>query len=94
MNNICSIFLGLLGWGIPCLVLWKRWKWKTATAHVLSLSACALSLCFQILEAEHRIYIGDFSALLDTWDVVAAVSLFLWGTTVALNLLVMRKRPV
>lgn len=94
MNNVCSILLGLFGWGIPCLVLWKRWKWKKATAHVLSLSACALALCFQILEAGRLVYLEDWSALLDTWDVVAAVSLFLWGTTVALNLLAMRKRPV
>ena len=92
MNNIGSLFLGLIGWLIPCLVLWNKWKWKREPAHVLSLSACAMALCFQIFEAENRIYIGDFSALLDTWDVVADLAVFLWGTTVLLNLLVMWKK--
>ena len=90
--NVYSILLGLFGWSVPCLVLARRWKWRTESAHVLSLSACALSLCFQILEAERRVYLGDFSALLDTWDVVAKIAWFLWGSTVILNLWAMRKQ--
>lgn len=90
--NLYSILLGLLGWSVPCLILLRRWKWRKECAHVLSLSACALSLYFQILEAESRIYIGDFSALLDTWDVVADIALFLWGTTVILNLWAIKKQ--
>ena len=90
--NLYSILLGLFAWSVPCLVLFGRWSWSKGGAHILSLSACALSLCVQILEAERRIYIGDFSALLDTWDVVSKASLFLCGSTVTLNLLTLWKR--
>lgn len=83
--NVGSLVLGLLAWGVPVLAVNKGWR--NGLPHVASMGLCGLSLCFQMFEADHRIKLGDFSALMDTWGAVTWVGVVLLAVTVGLNLL-------
>ena len=61
----------------------------------MSISACAISLCFQIFYNNHLVKIGDWSALIDIKSTMAFVSATLLVVTILLNaitLLVYRDR--
>lgn len=85
--------LGLVAWILP-LVHMRRIK-KNANGGLLaiiSMSACAISLCLQIFYQYHLVEIEDWSALMDTTGAVAFASavlligtLFLNGLTLVVN---------
>jgi amino acid transporter len=96
--NLASFVLGLIAWILPVANLMRykkhdRRKWVTLS--ILSISACAISLCFQIFYNYHLVKIEDWSALMDTTDAVAFVAAVLLIVTIILNaitLLVYRDR--
>lgn len=96
--NIGSLVLGLIAWILPVvnLMRYKKQDHRNWIAlSFLSLSACSLSLYFQIFYNHHLVKIADWSALMDTTDAVAFVALVLLIVTVILNaitLLVYRDR--
>jgi len=97
--NLGSLVLGLIAWILPVVNLLRYGKhdhrnWTALS--IMSISACAISLCFQIFEINHRVKVEDWSALMDTMNAVAFVSAILLIVTIILNvitLIVYRDRP-
>jgi hypothetical protein len=86
--NLGSFLLGLLAWILPVVIL-MRYKnndhrnWFTFP--IMSLSACAISLSFQIFYTYHLVEIEDWSALMDTTSAVAFAAVVLLIVTILLN---------
>ena len=86
--NLGSLVLGVIAWILPVVNL-MRYKnhgnrnW--AFLSIMSISACAISLCFQIFYNYHLIKIEDWSALKDITDNVTFVSAVLLIVTTILN---------
>ncbi|WP_124071715.1 hypothetical protein [Filibacter tadaridae] len=86
--NLGSLVLGLIAWILPVVSL-KRYgesdhrKWVALS--VMSISACAISLCLQIFYTYHLVKIEDWSALMDTTGAVASVAAVLLIVTILLN---------
>lgn len=87
--NVGSIVLGLVAWILPISSL-MRFKKKNnsnwAILSILSISACAISLLFQIIYSNHLVKIEDWSALMDTMGAVVFVSGILLVVTICLNI--------
>ena len=86
--NIGSLVLGLIAWILPVvnLMQYKKVDHKNwGILAILSISACAISLCFQIFYSNHLVKIKDWSALMDTMSTVASVAAVLLIVTVLLN---------
>ncbi|MRG86055.1 hypothetical protein [Salinibacillus xinjiangensis] len=87
--NIGSLVLGLLAWILPFMNLFRYEKQKQkrywVALSVMSLGACALSLCFQIFYINHKVKVEDWSALMDTMGAVAFFSAVLLVITILLN---------
>lgn len=86
--NLGSLVLGLIAWILPVVSLMRyvmrdRRNWIVLS--ILSISACAISLWFQILYQYHLVKIEDWSALMDTTSAVAFVSAALLIVTIVLN---------
>lgn len=96
--NISSFLLGLVAWIIPVvnLIRYEKQNHKNLVAlSIISISACAISLCFQIFNIYHLVQIEDWSALMDTMGALAIVSAILLNVTIVLNaitLIVYRNR--
>ncbi|MGE7840353.1 hypothetical protein ACQKNX_06130 [Lysinibacillus sp. NPDC093712] len=96
--NVGSLVIGLIAWLLPVVGLmqsknndFKIWGLLSS----LSLSACAISLIFQLYYQYHLVNIEDWSALMDTTGGVIFAASVLLGVTVILNILtliVFRKR--
>jgi len=86
--NLGSLLLGLIAWILPVVNLMRYKKHENRNwviLSILSISACAFSLYFQILYNNHLVNIEDWSALMDTAGAVAFVSSALLIVTVILN---------
>ncbi|WP_249336681.1 hypothetical protein [Sporosarcina sp. Marseille-Q4063] len=83
--NLGSLVLGLIAWILPVVSLMKYNHRNWATLSVMSLSACAISLCFQIFYNYHLVKIEDWSALMDTTRAVAFAAAVLLIVTILLN---------
>lgn len=87
--NVGSLILGLVAWILPlvALMLYKKEHNKWIIFPIASLSACAVSLCFQIFYNDHLVKIGDWSALMDTTDAVSSAAAALLIITILLNII-------
>ncbi|RHW34099.1 hypothetical protein D1B33_15005 [Lysinibacillus yapensis] len=88
--NLGSLVLGLMAWILPVINLmsYKKHEYKNWTILlVLSLSACAISLMFQIFYHYHLVKSEDWSALMDITGVVVLAAAVLLGFTIILNAL-------
>lgn len=93
-----SLALGLIAWILPGINLMrfkdqKHDSWVIFS--IMSLSACAISLCIQIINTYHLIKIEDWAALLDTMGALVFVAAVLLIVTLILNtvtLIVYRNR--
>ncbi|OAK68462.1 hypothetical protein [Lederbergia galactosidilytica] len=87
--NVGSLILGLVAWILPlvALMLYKKEHNKWIIFPIASLSACAVSLCFQIFYNDHLVKIGDWSALMDTTDAVSSAAAALLIITILLNVI-------
>ncbi|MEZ4517454.1 MAG: hypothetical protein R3C44_11690 [Chloroflexota bacterium] len=86
--NLGSLALGLIAWGLAIfnLVLPNKSNNKNwAVFSIMSLSACAVSLCLQIFYTNHLVTIEDWSALMDTSQTTAWVAAVLLIVTLILN---------
>lgn len=86
--NVGSLMLGLIAWILPVisLVSYEKHKLKNGiTFSMISISACAISLCFQIIYNYHLVKIKDWNALMDTTGAVVYASLVLLIVTIILN---------
>ncbi len=98
--NFGSFVLGLIAWILPVvnLVQYRKHNHRNWVAlSIMSISACSISLCFQIFEINQRVKVEDWSALMDTMSALAFVSAVLLIITIILNvitLIVYRDRVV
>lgn len=88
--NLGSLVLGIIAWIFPLVNLMRHEKhdhrnWVAFS--IISISACSISLCFQIIYNNHLVKIGDWSALMDTTGAVAFVSTALLIVTIILNVI-------
>lgn len=86
--NLGSLVLGLIAWVLPVVNLTRYKKHdhrNWATLSIISISACAISLCFQIFYIYHLVKIEDWSALMDTTGAVAFFAALLLIITIILN---------
>ncbi|GGB58208.1 hypothetical protein F3157_20270 [Virgibacillus dakarensis] len=88
--NIGSLVIGLIAWVLPVVNLLRSQKQgneKWVAFSIISISACAISLCFQIFSNYQLVKIEDWSALMDTGGAVAFTSAVLVIVTILLNAL-------
>lgn len=83
--NLGSLVLGLIAWTLP-LVNLMRYRKNWVILSIMSISACAISLCFQIFYNYHLVNIEDWAALMDTTGAVVLVSVVLVTVTLLLNI--------
>ncbi|MFD9625649.1 hypothetical protein [Peribacillus muralis] len=86
--NLGSLVLGLLAWILPVvnLMRYKNHEIKNWIAlSFMSISACAISLCFQILYNYHLVRIEDWGAVMDTMYAVALIAPVLFIVIIILN---------
>ncbi|ADL07065.1 hypothetical protein [Thermosediminibacter oceani] len=88
--NLGSLVLGLIAWILPVVNLMRYKKhdhrnWVALSIISISISACAVSLYFQILYNYHLVKITDWSALMDITDNVTFVASVLLIVTIILN---------
>lgn len=86
--NIGSLLFGLIALILPVIHLIQNKEsingsWGVFS--VVSVGACAISLCMQILYINHLVIIEDWSAMMDTLNTVALVSVLLLVITIILN---------
>ncbi|MDY0406749.1 hypothetical protein P5G51_016525 [Virgibacillus sp. 179-BFC.A HS] len=95
-----SLVLGLVAWILPIVNLTrykKQHDTNWAVLSIISISACAISLCFQIISIYYLVKMDDLPALMDTIGAVAFAAAVLLGVTSVLNtitLIVYRSRIV
>ncbi|WP_191567414.1 hypothetical protein [Metabacillus idriensis] len=98
--NLGSLVLGLIAWLLPIVTLIGNKKndyMNWVTFSIMSISACAISLCLQILYNYHLVKIEDWGALMDTMYAVAFSATVLLIVTIvlnAINLIVYHNRRV
>ena len=88
--NLGSVMLGLFAWIIPVvnLIQYREHTHRNWVAlSIMSISASAISLCFQIFAINYRVKVADWSALMDTMNAVAFVSAVLIIVTIMLNVI-------
>ena len=86
--NLGSLVLGLIAWVLPVVNLVRNKKHARrnwATLSMLSMSACAIALCFLIFYGYHLVRIEDWSALMDITNNVAFAAAVLVVVTLVLN---------
>jgi len=88
--NLGSLLFGLIAWTLPVINLVKKNKSENKNWIIFSLSsvsACAISLCMQIFYTNHKVKEEDFTALMDTSNVMAFVCLILLVGTIFLTIM-------
>lgn len=87
--NIGSLILALVAWILPVInlmLLRRNIYMNFLELSLLSISSCAISLCFQMIYIYHLVEIKDVSALMDTNWAVALISTILLVFTLLLNI--------
>ncbi|MGM0867370.1 MAG: hypothetical protein ACQEWF_22125 [Bacillota bacterium] len=88
LHNLGSLVLGLIAWILPIVNLTRGNKQKNKSwiaISITSLSACGISICFQVLYIYHKVTVEDWGALMDTMYAVAFASLAILIVTIVLN---------
>ena len=89
LNN-GSLVLGLIAWILPIIniIKYKNHNNKNCiTLSVISMSACSISICFQIFYNNHLVNIMDWGALMDTISFGAFLASVLLVVTIILNVI-------
>ncbi len=85
---IGSLVFGLISWILPIIIISryeKRYNKDWAIYSIISISACAIAMCFQILYSNHMVQIEDLSGLMDTIGTSTVLSVILLISTLLLN---------
>lgn len=86
--NIGSLLLGLIAWILPVIYLIGNKKHEHNNWGILSvssISACAISISFQIFYNYHLVKVEDWTALMDTTRAVVIATAVLLIFTLLLN---------
>ncbi len=86
-----SLFLGLIAWILPVvsIIRYKKCNIINGLICLISLTACAVSLCFQIIYNYHLVKSEEWSSLLDTSGGSVMASVILLIVTIILNIAVL-----
>ncbi len=83
-----SLIFGLIAWILPSVNI-GRYKMNCnknwAIYSILSISACAIAIGFQVIYNNHIVQIGDWSGLMDTSGTSTLLSIVLLISTLVLN---------
>lgn len=83
MNNLLSLLLGLVSWGLGLGAIFKPGlRWLSPASFL----ACGVSLLLQLAEVRRRVGLQDWAALVDTMDAVLLAAGILLTVTALLNL--------
>ncbi len=88
--NPASLLLGLIAWILPIVNIINHKKLNNknwATLSMISMSACAVSIYFQILYNNHLVNINDWTAIMDTIGSSVFLSSALLVVTIILNII-------
>ncbi|UJF16369.1 hypothetical protein LZ578_04400 [Jeotgalibaca sp. MA1X17-3] len=87
--NIGSFILGLIAWMIPIysMIQPRKTRRNHSILILLSISACAISLWFQIAYNTYLVEIQDWTVLLDTSNTLNWVAAILLIVTIFLNII-------
>lgn len=89
--NLGSFMLGLIAWILPAINITRyekrsrNWITNWITLSIVSISACSISLFFQICSFYERVKAEDWGALIDAMSVIASVPAILLIVTIILN---------
>lgn len=86
--NIFSLLLGLIAWVLPIYNIinyQKKHPTRWVILSLVSMGACATSLCLQIFYNHYLVTIKDWSALMDITGGVAFAAGTLFMITIILN---------
>ena len=92
--HLGSFVFGLLAWILPVVNLvgyGKKVNKNWVMISLISTSACAVSLCFEVFAVNYRVTVKDWSALLDTMRAVSFTSAVLLIGTITLNAITLTK---
>lgn len=86
--NVGSFLLGLIAWILPVvnLIRLNKTNQHWVMLSLLSVTSCAISLCFQVIYHNYLVIIEDWSALLDITPFIAFTSCVLLIVTLILNI--------
>ncbi|WP_223702574.1 hypothetical protein [Sutcliffiella deserti] len=88
--NIGSLVLGLIAWILPVINLlqYKKHEHRNwGVLSIMSISACSISLYFQMVYNNYLVKIEDWSALMDTSGGVVFAATVLLVVTLLLNVI-------
>lgn len=86
--TIGSLVLGLIAWILPVVNIFRSHNNNNwAVLSMLSISACVISLYFQLLYNNYLVKIEDWSALMDTSGGVVVAGSVLLVITLLLNIM-------
>lgn len=88
--NLGSLALGLISWLVPISVLWQGKK-KGLDFLLISFTSCVGALILQILEIRNRVHLEDWTAIMDTIDILPWIATILVVITAILNLFALKK---
>ncbi|WFA09061.1 hypothetical protein [Tissierella sp. Yu-01] len=81
-----SLVLGLISWILPIVNLRSNNK-NWIILSIVSISACSISLLFQIFYTHYLVKINDWSSLMDTIGAVFFAATVLFTVTIILNVI-------
>lgn len=85
---IGSLALGLIAWILPIINISRyrrNYNKNWAIYYIASISACAIAICFQIIETNRVVKIRDWSTIMDTVPTSTLLSIILLIVTLILN---------
>lgn len=88
--NMSSLIFGLIAWIIPIvnIVKTKKYEYKIwMIFSVVSMSACAIAVFFQLYSHYELVKLEDWAALMDITGVVVSVSMILVVGTILLHII-------
>lgn len=83
-----SLMLGLISWILPSINIASyktNYNKDWPIYSIISLSACAIAISFQLIYNNYIVEIGDWAALMDTSGVSTVLSIILLISTLVLN---------
>jgi len=84
--NLGSLLFGLIAWILPAIILMQHRKTRDMVLFsIASVSACAISLCLQIVSVSLLVRREDWSALMDISPTLVLVASVLLAGTLILN---------
>lgn len=92
--NLGSFVLGIISWMIPVslMLLPKSKNNAVLGLSMTSFTCCGAALILQLFEIRNRVLLGDWTAIMDTIDLICWAAVGLTVVTVILNAVALKKK--